>query len=169
MTGNIIVLGFEDRYGAGAMLDDINKWQEEGIIEIEDAVVAAAGSGGQVNIHETHRSDKGKFALRGGGVGLVAGTLLGGPILGLVAGVAAGAFKGRKKDKQFGLDDEFIRSVSSWVHADRSALFLLVKQADAEQVRIKLRPLKATILSTTLGPEQEQNLRRALAEEEYDL
>jgi uncharacterized membrane protein len=53
------------------------------------------------------------------------------------------------------------------VRAERSALFLLVKQANAEQLRAKLRPLTATVLTTTLAPEQEEGLRSALAEEEY--
>ena len=167
MANNIVVLGFESEYGAEAMLEDVRRWQEEGLIEVEDAVIASAGPGGKVDIKQTHRSEKGKFALRGGGVGLLAGALLGGPILGVVAGVAVGALKGRSKDKKFGLDEEFVEQVSGWVHANRSALFLLVKQANAEQLRVKLRPLKATILSTTLAPEQERNLRQALAEEEY--
>ena len=168
MTGNIIALGFDTQYGAEAMLDDVYKWQVEGLIEVEDAVIAFAGPSGEVEIQETHRSEKGKFALRGGGVGLVAGTLVGGPILGLVAGVAGGLLKGRGKDKKFGLDDEFVKTASGWVRPERSALFLLVKQANAEQLREKLRPLTATVLSTTLAPEQEQELRRAFAEEEYD-
>lgn len=167
VEGNIVVLGFDNEYGAEAMLNDVNKWQEEGIIEIEDAVIASAGPGGKVEIKQTHRSEKGRFGLRGGGVGLVVGTLLGGPILGLVAGITAGAIKGKRKDEKFGIDDEFIRSVSSWVHADHSALFLLVKRSDPEQVRLRLRPLRAKILSTTLSPEKEQTLRQALAEEEY--
>jgi uncharacterized membrane protein len=167
MTSNVIVLGFDSQYGAEAMLNDVNKWQEDGLIEIEDAVVAFAGVDGNVKIQQTHRSEKGKLAVRGGGVGLVAGALLGGPILGLVAGLAAGALKGRRKDKNYGLDDEFVESVSNWVRAEHSALFLLVKQADADQLQVKLRPLRAKILSTTLEPEREERLRRALAEEEY--
>jgi uncharacterized membrane protein len=51
----------------------------------------------------------------------------------------------------------------------RPALFLLVKQANAEELRAKLRPLAATILSTTPAREKERDLRQALAEEEYDL
>lgn len=167
MANNVVALGFEDQYGAEAMLNDIGRWQEEGIIEIEDAVIASAGPDGKVKIQETHRSEKGKFAVRGGGAGLVAGALLGGPILGLVAGLTAGVLKGRKKDKAYGLDDDFVEGVSAWVQPQRSALFLLVKQADADQVEIKLRPLRAKILSTSLEPERERRLRKALAEEEY--
>lgn len=168
---NIVVLGFENRYGAEAMLDGVQGWQEAGLIEVEDAVVASAGPSGEVEIQQTRRSEGGKFALRGGGVGLVAGALLGGPVLGLVAGVAAGALKGKRTAKlaaqDHGLDEEFVKVTSGWVRADRSALFLLVKQANAEALRAELAPLKATVLTTTLAPEQEKRLRQALAEEEY--
>jgi uncharacterized membrane protein len=167
MANNIVVLGFENEYGAEAMLDEVHKWQEEGLIEVEDAVIASAAPDGKVEIQQTHRSEGGKFALRGGGVGLVAGALLGGPILGLVAGVTAGAIKGKRKDKGYGLDDDFVQAASGWVRAETSALFLLVKQADAEQLRAKLRPFRAAVLTTTLAPEQEKRLRQALAEEEY--
>ncbi len=167
MANYIVVLGFESQYGAEAMLDDVRRWQEEGLIEVEDAVLASAGPGGKVEIQQTRRSE-GKFALRGGGAGLVAGALLGGPILGLVAGAIVGAIKGKRKDKDWGLDDDFVQAASGWVQADRSALFLLVKQADAEQLRIRLKPHKAMVLTTTLAPEQEKRLRQVLAEEEYD-
>jgi uncharacterized membrane protein len=168
MANNVVVLGFENQYGAEAMLNDVHKWQEEGLIEVEDAVIATAGPSGQVEVQQTHRSEEGKFALRGGGVGLVAGALLGGPILGLVAGVTAGAIKGKRKGKGYGLDDDFVQAASGWVGPDRSALFLLVKRAGTEQLYARLRPLAATVLSTTLAPEQEERLRRTLAEEEYD-
>jgi uncharacterized membrane protein len=167
MPSNIVVLGFENQYGAEAMLDNVQKWQEEGLIEVEDAVLVLAGPDGKAEIQETHRSEGGKFALRGGGVGLVAGALLGGPILGLVAGVTAGAIKGKRKDKGYGLEDDFVQAASGWVRPETSALFLLVKQADAEQMRAKLQPFKAAVLTTTLAPEQEKRLRQALAEEEY--
>jgi uncharacterized membrane protein len=100
-------------------------------------------------------------------VRFLAGTLLGGPVLGLVAGVTAGVLKGKRKDRDYGLNADFVSGVSRGVRPNRSAIFLLVKQADAEQLQVKLRPMPATVLSTTLEPEQEQRLRRALAEEEY--
>ena len=47
------------------------------------------------------------------------------------------------------------------------ALFLLVKEAKADQVLEKLRPHGAIVLTTTLEYEQEERLRQALAEEQY--
>ena len=164
MANNIVVLGFKSQYGAEAMLEDIRKWQEEGLIELEDAVIASRAAGGDIQIEQTHKQG-GRFALRGGGAGLLAGLLLGGPILGLAAGVAAGGIAAALKD--YGLDDTFIKEVSQWVQPETSALFLLVKEAKADEVLEKLRPYGAVVLTTTLAAEQEERLRQALAEEEY--
>ena len=164
MASNIVVLGFKNQYGAEVMLEDIQKWQEEGLIELEDAVIASRSPGSDVQIEQTHKQG-GRFALRGGGAGLLAGLLLGGPILGLVGGVAAGGIAGALKD--YGLDDTFVKEVSQWVQPETSALFLLVKEAKADEVLEKLRPFGAVVLTTTLAPEREERLRQALAKEEY--
>jgi uncharacterized membrane protein len=164
MASNIVVLGFKNQYGAEAMLEDIQKWQEGGLIELEDAVIASRQVGGDVQIEQTHKQG-GRFALRGGGAGLLAGLLLGGPILGLVGGVAAGGMAGALKD--YGLDDAFVKEVSRWVQPGTSALFLLVKEAKADEVLERLRHHEAIVLTTSLAPEQEKRLRQTLAEEEY--
>ena len=97
----IIVLGFEGQLTAAAILRDIIKMQDDGLIELEDAVVASRGSGTDVEIQQTH-SDSSKFALRGGGAGLLAGLLLGGPILGAAGGAAVGVLASALKD--YGID-----------------------------------------------------------------
>lgn len=45
---------------------------------------------------------------------------------------------------------------------DSSALFFLVKEANAAAVLEKLEPFKTCVLTTTLTEEQEQKLRAAL-------
>ena len=164
MASNVVVLGFEGQYGAEAMLDNLTKWQEEGLIELEDAVLASRGPGTHTEIEQTHKKSRKPIA-KGGGAGLLAGLLLGGPILGLAAGVAAGSIARGMKD--YGLDDDFVKQASEWVRPNTSALFLLVKEAEAEEVLERLRPIQAVVLSTTLAPEAEERLRGALAEEEY--
>ena len=159
-----MVLGFDNRYGAEGMLESIQKWEEEGLIELEDAVVAWSGPSGEVQIQQTHKQG-GKFASRGGGVGLLAGLLLGGPIVGLVGGATIGAITAALKD--YGLDDEFVREASQWVRPETSALFLLVKEAKADEIEARLRPHGALVLTSSLDPEQEKRLRATLAEEEY--
>ena len=163
MASRIVVLGFDNRYAAEGMLESIIKMQEEGLIDLEDAVVASRGPGSQVEIQQT-RSETGKFALRGTGIGLLAGLLLGGPIVGLVGGAAIGAITGALKDQ--GLDDSFVHEVSQWVKPNTSALFLLVKEAKGEEVLARLEPFKAQVLTTTLSDEQEDRLKASLAEED---
>jgi uncharacterized membrane protein len=163
VESRIVVFGFDDRYAAAATLEDFNAMQEEGLIEIEDAVVASRGSGSTVDIEQT-RPLTGKYAGRGGGVGLLAGLLVGGPILGLVLGASFGAIISALKD--YGIDDKFVKQVSEWVRPNTSALFLLVKEAKAEEVLERLRSLNAKVLTTTLPEEAEKRLKETLAEAE---
>jgi uncharacterized membrane protein len=162
MAGNIIVLGFEGKTTADDMLTLFQDWQEEGLVTIEDAVVAVRGESSQVEIKQT-RSVKGKYAVRGGGIGLLAGVLLGGPIGGLVAGTAIGAIGGAMKD--LGIDDKFIQDATKALPPNSSALFLMGRAEDPERFYEALGPYKATVATTTLSPEQEQRLKRVLAEE----
>jgi uncharacterized membrane protein len=161
MESRIIVLGFDNQYAADGMLEDLNRMQDEGLIELEDAVVATRGVGTRVEIKQT-RSVTGKYAGRGTGIGLLAGLLVGGPVLGLVGGAAVGAVVGGLKD--YGIDDHFIDEVSEWVAPNSSALFLLVKEAKAEEVLARLSPWKAKVLTTTLPEESEKRLQETLAE-----
>jgi len=165
VESNIVVLAFDGRYTAKATLIDIQKMEEEGLLEIKDAIVASSGPGGDVNIEQTH-SDKGKFALRGSGIGLLAGLLVGGPIGGLVGGSAVGAIVGVRKDH--GIDDDFIEEMSESVKPDSSALFLMVKNTKVEETLERLRPFKAKVLNTTLSEEQEQKLKKVLEKEIRD-
>jgi len=157
MASNIVVLGFKNQYGAEVQLEDIQKWQQEALIELEDAVIATRSPGSDVQIEQTHKQG-GRFALRGGGAGLLAGLLLGGPILGLVGGVAAGGIAGALKD--YGLDDTFVKEVSRWVQPGTSALFLLVKEAKADEVLEKLRPHGAIVLQAHSPPSRKSAFGR---------
>jgi uncharacterized membrane protein len=114
---------------------------------------------------QTH-SEKGKFALRGSGIGLLAGLLVGGPIGGLVGGAAVGVIAGALKD--YGIDDDFIEEVSESLKPDSSALFLMVSNAKAEETLERLKPFKAKVLNTTLSEEQEQKLKEVLEKEVRD-
>jgi uncharacterized membrane protein len=162
MESKLVVLGFDSQFAAEGMLGDFERMQEEGLIQVEDAVVASRGVSTNIDIKQT-RSKSGKFALRGSGVGLLAGLLLGGPILGLAGGAAIGAIMGGLKDS--GIDHDFVDEVSEWLKPNPSALFLLAKEAKADQVLKRMEPFKAKVLTTTLTEEQEQRLQDILARE----
>jgi uncharacterized membrane protein len=163
VASTVVVLGFREQTGAEEMLGILGKMQQDGLIELEDAVVASRGNEPNVKIKQTQH-ETGKFALRGTGIGFLAGLLLGGPIVGLAGGAAIGAITGRLKDQ--GIDDKFVREVSEWVKPNTSALFLLVKEAKAEEIYEQLKSFRAQVLTTTLPEEAERRLRRTLAEEQ---
>jgi uncharacterized membrane protein len=160
---NIVALMFEGAETAESMLDNFMEMQEKGIIELEDAVVASRGPGTEVKVKQTH-SVTGKYTLRGSGVGLLAGLLLGGPIGGLVGGAAVGAIAGKMKD--IGIDDDFVKNTSTALAPNTSAIFLMVKEANAEEVLAELKPFKGIVLTSTLTDEQEKVLRKTLEREE---
>lgn len=85
-----------------AFLENVLYWQDKGLVEIEDAVVAVRTADGDIKIKQT----KSKYTLRGSGIGLLAGMLLGGPIGGLSGGAIIGAISGKMKD--IGIEDKFI-------------------------------------------------------------
>jgi uncharacterized membrane protein len=163
MDSNIVVLRFEGENQAENMLSIFDDMQEKGIVTLEDAVIAARGPGDNIEIKQT-QSVTGKYTFRGSGIGLLAGLLLGGPIGGLVGGTVVGAFAGALKD--VGIDDKFIRQTSEMLTPGSSALFLMGRADDPDKFLEELRPFKALVATTSLSAEQENRLKRTLAEEE---
>jgi uncharacterized membrane protein len=175
MEHNIVVLAFEEEepinvdYAfsspskAENMLDNVLEWQEKGLYELVDAVIAVRGTGGDLKIKQT-KTVTGKYTLRGSGVGLLAGVLLGGPIGGLVAGTAVGAIAGKMKD--IGIEDKFIQDISQGLAPNTSALFLMGKALDREKMMAEIQPFKAFVAITSLPEDQEKNLRKLLEREE---
>jgi len=159
MESKIIVLGFDNQYGAEGMLEHLDTIEKEGLISLEDAVIASRGVGSSVDIKQA-RPKTGKTTLKGSGVGLLAGLLLGGPIIGLAAGTAIGAITGAVKD--FGLDDNFIQDITDGLRPESSALFLLVKESKPEELQARLDQYSARVLTTTLPPEKEKLLRQLI-------
>ena len=58
--------------------------------------------------------------------------------------------------------DAFVDDVKMTLRPGRSALFLVVKQADADATTAALRQFKGDVIQTTLDSEAEEALRQAL-------
>ena len=96
--------------------------------------------------------------------GALIGLLFLNPLIGMVTGAAlgagSGALAGRLSD--YGIDDNFIRSLGSTIEPGSSALFVLVRSMTADRVLPGLQPFEGTVLRTSLSNEQEARLRQAL-------
>lgn len=184
MTANVHVIMFDDLLGAENMLENVNTWEQNGWITVEDAVIVTRGEGSgrapiaaasanteqpmvviggsagtDVEIKQTQKRN-GKFTLGGGGIGLLAGFLLGGPIGGLIAGATLGAITGAMKDS--GIDDKEIREISAGLQPGHSALFLMTSGGDDAKILPEVREHHGTLIKTTLTDEREAALRQAL-------
>ena len=82
-------------------------------------------------------------------------------VIGGLVGAGAGALSGSLAD--YGINDDFIRSLSKDIKPDTSALFLLIRKAQPEKVLAELSQYKGKLIRTSLSPDQEAKLQAAIA------
>jgi uncharacterized membrane protein len=166
---DLIVVAFKGEDTADQVLNKPRALQKEHLIDLEDACIVVRDRNGKVHVKQVVNLI-GVDATTGGAWGTLWGTLVGllflNPLAGLLTGAAlgagAGALSGALSD--YGIDDDFIRSLGSTIEPGSSALFVLVRRATVDKVLPELRPFSGTILHTSLSKEQEERLRRAVEE-----
>jgi uncharacterized membrane protein len=62
----------------------------------------------------------------------------------------------------YGINDDFIKSLAETIPPNSSALFILVRKAQPEKILAELPGVKGKVLRTSLSPEQEKKLKEAL-------
>jgi uncharacterized membrane protein len=163
----LLVVGFDNPNDADRALTELARMKKEYLIDLEDAVVAIRDADGTVRIKQSVNL-VGLGAASGGLRGALWGSLIGllflnplaGFTIGGMVGVGSGALSGSMVD--YGIDDEFIRSIGATLQPDTSALFLLVRKSQPEKVLAELSGFKGRILRSSLSPEQEARLQAAL-------
>jgi uncharacterized membrane protein len=181
-SNNLVVLTFQGAGTAAAVYEQIVRMEEEKQVKLKDAIIiereggdaaatmspapSGSGQGGvvpittalddNVRVRQTH-GKKGAYAAKGGGIGLLAGFLLGGPVGGLVVGAGLGAITAAMKD--LGIDDKNIEAIKSRLEPNSSALLLLGTVADKDAFVARLRTYDPKVISSSLAPEVEKQLR----------
>ena len=164
---DLIVVGFEGEDTADQVLNKLHALKKEYLIDLEDACVVVRDQAGKVHLKQTVNLT-GISATAGGLRGALWGTLIGllflNPLLGMVAGAAFGAgfaaIAGALTD--YGIDDNFIKSVGSTIVPDSSALFVLIRSVSYDKVLPELKQFGGTVLRTSLSNQQEARLQQAL-------
>jgi uncharacterized membrane protein len=164
---DLIVVAFPGEDTADQVLNKLQALQKEHLIDLEDACVVVRDRNGKVHVKQAVNL-VGLEAASGGAFGAFWGTLIGllflNPLAGLLTGAAfgagAGALSGMLGD--YGINDDFIRSLGETIEPGTSALFILVRRATLDKVLPELRPFGGKVLRTSLSTEQEARLRRAL-------
>jgi uncharacterized membrane protein len=154
----LVAIAFDKPNRASEVLVNLMHLQQEGALRLGDAVVVAKDDSGRARIMETIDVTPGKGALMGTWWGLLAGLFVG--PLAIVGGAAAGALYGKLVDK--GLADDWVRQMSDWLEAGRSALLLLVTVEDRAKLLTELNRYGGELVSTDLPEPLRQDLEDAL-------
>ena len=164
----LVVVGFDNPTEADRVLTELTRLQKEYLIDLEDAVTAIRGGDGSVRIKQSVNL-VGLGASVGGLQGALWGSLVGllflnplaGFAIGGAVGAGSGALSGRMTD--FGINDDFIKSIGQTLKPDTSAIFLLIRKAQPEKVLNELSGFKGRIIRSSLSSEDEAKLQAALS------
>lgn len=164
----LVVLGFDTVDKADTVLNRLVQLEKEYLVDLEDAVIAVRDASGKVRLKQSVNLTA-SGAASGGLSGALWGSLVGllflnplaGMVLGGAFGAGSGALAGSMTD--YGINDDLIKKLADTIPVNSSALFLLLRKVQAEKVLAEFHGQNATILRTSLSPEQEEQLRKALA------
>ena len=157
----IAVLKFPTAEGAQQALDVIQGLTKQHLIELQDAAIVTWPEGTKKPKTRQLVNLSGIGALDGAFWGMLFGLLFFVPFLGLAVGAAMGALGGKFAD--YGIDDDFVKSVQSEVTEGTSALFLMTGGAVLDRVAEAMKEIEFEIITTNLSKEEEENLRAAFA------
>jgi len=162
---DLVCIAYKDRETADKVLNDLRRLEVEHLIDLEDACVVDRDDKGKVHLKQAVNltaAGAASGSVWGGLFGLLIGMLFLNPLLGWLGGAAgAGALSGKLAD--YGIDDDFIKSLGSHIEPGTSALFVLVRKVTPDKVVPEIQKYGGTVLKTSLSKEQDERLRKALA------
>ncbi len=159
----LTVWKFDSATGAGEALTKLESLQKQHLIEITDAAIVQWPQGKKKPKTKQAINLAGAGALNGAFWGMLFGLLFFIPFFGMAVGAAMGALAGHFSD--YGIDDDFIKSVREQVTEGTSALFLLTGQVTLDKVEEELKGQIGTLIKSNLTNEQEAKLREGFGEE----
>jgi len=165
---DLVAVGFDKAETADQVLLKLIGMKKEYLIDLEDAVVVVRNAEGKIHVKQSVNlpalgaaSGLASGGLFGALVGLLFLNPLAGFAIGGVLGAGAGALSGKLSD--YGIDDDFIKSLSETIPNDSSALFILIRKVQPEKVLAELSGVSGKVIRTSLSPEQEKRLEDALS------
>jgi uncharacterized membrane protein len=159
----LTVWKFDSAAGAGEALTKLESLQKQHLVEITDAAIVQWPRGKKKPKTKQAINLAGAGALNGAFWGMLFGLLFFIPFFGMAVGAAMGALAGHFSD--YGIDDDFIKSVREQVTEGTSALFLLTGQVTLDKVEEELKGHIGTLIKSNLTNEQEAKLREGFGEE----
>ena len=143
--------------GADLALAKLAELSKQQLISIQDAAVVSWPAGSKKPKTRQTGSTTGTGALGGAFWGMLFGLLFFVPFFGMAVGAAMGALAGHFAD--YGIDDNFIKSVREQVTEGTSALFLLSSDGVLDKINAAFEGMdKGELIKSNLSAEQEAKL-----------
>ncbi len=143
--------------GADLALAKLAELSKQQLISIQDAAVVSWPPGSKKPKTRQTSSTTGTGALGGAFWGMLFGLLFFVPFFGMAVGAAMGALAGHFAD--YGIDDNFIKSVREQVTEGTSALFLLSSDGVLDKISAAFEGMdKGELIKSNLSAEQEAKL-----------
>ena len=154
----LIVIGYETPDQAEAARKELFGMASEYLVDVADAVVATADKDGNIKLNQM--VNLWTVGVAGGAFwGLLIGFLFFNPLLGVAVGAGAGALSGALSD--FGINDKFMKDVSSVLQPGQAALFMMMRANASDRVIEQLGEKGGRVLRTNLDRDAENHLRLA--------
>ncbi|MFN2273272.1 MAG: DUF1269 domain-containing protein [Anaerolineales bacterium] len=159
----LTVWQFDSVDGAVNVLNEIDALVKQQTIEVRDAAIVEWPEGRNKPKTRQAVSVIGGGALSGSFWGMLFGLIFFVPLFGMAVGAAVGALSGMFTD--YGIDDDFIKSVREEITEGTSALFLLTGDMSVDRVHEALKGKMGTLIRSNLSNEQQEKLQAAFGEE----
>jgi uncharacterized membrane protein len=156
----LVVVAFDHFADAREALRRLRELERNGRIRFEDTALLERDPDGTAHVKNEVSGTTETATVLGAAIGAIVTFLF--PVAGAAIGAAAGAAVGKLLDT--GVSDRFVDELKTTLTPGRSALFLVVKQADVDAFIPALRGLTGDVVQTSLPTETEDALRQALAE-----
>jgi uncharacterized membrane protein len=158
---DLVAIVYPDQHRAAEVMATLRRLQSEYLIDLEDACIVVKDESGKVKLHQAVNLTA-TGAVSGALWGTVIGLLFFNPLLGTALGAASGALAGRLSD--YGIDDDFIKSLAAEMQPSSSGIFMLVRRATIDRVEPELAKFGGRILRTSLSRETETKFQAMLDE-----
>jgi uncharacterized membrane protein len=155
----LIAIAYPDRDTAEKVRQELIQATKEHMLQLEDAVVVEHQEDGKMKLHQAV-SPTGAGAAGGAMWGGLIGLIFLAPLLGMAVGAASGALGGKMSDA--GINDDFMKELASQLPPGAAALIALGRSDARDKLIERVRPYGGHIIQTSLGTQEEQQLRAAL-------
>lgn len=176
----LVVVGFKNqKERAAAVLDELREKNEPWTANFHGAIAAYRDPEGKLIVDQAFESTKGSGAITGGltgslvGLALAAlalpitagisgvvagGSLLAGTIGGSLVGAQHGAVNASWWRDDLGISPAFLAEIHALVQQPDSAIFILLRNPDADDLATRFQPYGGTVLRSQLSPDQHARL-----------